>query len=147
MLLISDANILIDFECCGLLAELFQLDHDIAVPDLLYEQELREQHPDLPKHGLQVLEMNGALIARAARLNLRYPAPSMNDLFTLALAQDRHCPLLSGDKQLRIAAEQEGVKVHGTLWLAELMLERGCTSPAKMREAFDTMKTSGRRLP
>ena len=38
--IISDANILIDFECADLTPRLFQLDIELAVPDLLYHDEL-----------------------------------------------------------------------------------------------------------
>ena len=48
MLLVSDANIFIDFEVSELTAKLFQLPHDIVVPDTLYQQELRARHPHLP---------------------------------------------------------------------------------------------------
>ena len=40
-LLISDANIFIDFEEAGLLEALFRLPETIGVPDLLFEDELR----------------------------------------------------------------------------------------------------------
>ena len=51
-LLISDANILIDMECGGLLHRMFELAHGFAVLDVLYEEELKDQHPELPGHGL-----------------------------------------------------------------------------------------------
>ena len=35
-LLISDSNILIDLDCCGLLPKVFKLPFQIAVPDVLY---------------------------------------------------------------------------------------------------------------
>lgn len=41
-LLISDANILIDMECGGLLDRMF------AVLDVLFDEELAAEHPDLP---------------------------------------------------------------------------------------------------
>lgn len=53
MLLVSDANIFIDFEAADLLTELFRLPHEIVVPDVLYAQELAEQHADLLNLGLR----------------------------------------------------------------------------------------------
>jgi hypothetical protein len=41
---ISDANILIDVEVGGLLAPMFSLDYQFAVPDVLYFEELAEHH-------------------------------------------------------------------------------------------------------
>ena len=53
-LVISDANVLIDMECGDLVATMFELDYRFAVPDVLYEMELRDHHPDLIALGLQV---------------------------------------------------------------------------------------------
>jgi len=51
-LLISDANILIDMEVGGLLRPMFRVDATFAVPNILFEEELREQHPELTHLGL-----------------------------------------------------------------------------------------------
>src|SRR3972149_5500331 len=47
LLLISDANILIDMEDGNLIPVIFQLPYEIAVPDILFELELRERHSHL----------------------------------------------------------------------------------------------------
>ena len=52
MRLISDANIFIDFECAGLTKPLFRLPMMIAVPDILFYEELEEMHSDLLSLGL-----------------------------------------------------------------------------------------------
>lgn len=44
LLFISDANILIDFEVCDLIAPLFSLNCQFCIPDVLYVEELEEQH-------------------------------------------------------------------------------------------------------
>lgn len=49
LLLISDANILIDMEDGNLIPVIFQLPYEIAVPDILFELELRERHSHLPR--------------------------------------------------------------------------------------------------
>jgi hypothetical protein len=51
-LLISDANVLFDMDAGGLLPKMFALDYTFAVPDILFEEELHAQHPELPKLGL-----------------------------------------------------------------------------------------------
>ena len=53
-LLISDTNIFIDFQEGKLLEELFQLTATIGVPDLLFEDELREQHEHLLDHWNEI---------------------------------------------------------------------------------------------
>lgn len=56
-LIISDANIFIDLDCAGLTALMFRLEIDFAVPDILYDTELRERHGELPGLGLRVMEL------------------------------------------------------------------------------------------
>lgn len=48
-LLISDANILIDMIVGGLLDDIFRLDYEFGLPDVLFEYELREHHAGLPQ--------------------------------------------------------------------------------------------------
>ena len=44
LLLISDANILMDVEVGDLVAPMFSLGYQFAVPDMLYYEEMEEQH-------------------------------------------------------------------------------------------------------
>ena len=53
LLLISDANILIDMEIGGLLAPMFSLDFRFAVPDVLFYEELEGQHAYMLDMGLE----------------------------------------------------------------------------------------------
>lgn len=58
-LVISDANILMDMEAGGLLRPMFRLDYRFAVPDVLFEVELRQHHPGLIRLGLRRMELTG----------------------------------------------------------------------------------------
>jgi predicted nucleic acid-binding protein len=147
MLLISDANVLIDMKDGGLLKAMFQLDDEFAVPDLLYAEELEDQHSQLPRLGLQIRSLSGESIARAMTLVQRYRGPGINDLFALELARECGCPLLTGDKALRNAAGAEGVEIRGTLWLVEALVQQGIISIKMAREAYQKMRDAGSRLP
>ncbi|MGH8237517.1 MAG: hypothetical protein ACREXP_10915 [Steroidobacteraceae bacterium] len=65
MLLVTDANILIDFDVARLIAELFRLPHEIVVPDVLFEQELADRHQHLLDLGLQVRSLTGPQVSEA----------------------------------------------------------------------------------
>lgn len=146
-LLIGDSNIFIDMVSGGLLEHMFQLPEEFAVPDVLYIEELSERHSELPAYGLRVLDMDSSVISEAVRLRTQYHKPSQNDLFALALASRRDCPIVTGDKYLREAAEAEGVTLVGTLWLIERMIEEGIVSVDAAEAAYDRMRSDGRRLP
>lgn len=146
-MLISDANILIDIEDGQLTPVVFRLPYEIAVPDLLYEFELRERQSHLLKAGLKVKSLTAQSVQKAESLTRQYPRPSMMDHFALALAIQEQCPLLTGDKDLRSAARSEGVEVHGTIWIIEELLKQKLIHQAQARGSFDSMKAKGSRLP
>jgi predicted nucleic acid-binding protein len=146
-LVVSDANVFIDLEEGGILAALFRLPEAIAVPDVLFEEELRDRHAHLLELGLRVLVVKERGVERAVALAAQYRKPNRNDLFALALAEQESCPLLTGDRFLREAAVAEGVTVHGTLWVTERMVEARALPATRLRAAYARMREGGRRLP
>lgn len=146
-LYISDANIFIDLDVCDLLSKMFDLPYTFAVPDVLYMEELEEQHGDLPGYGLQIRKLSTESITFAIELAERYSGPSFNDLFAFILAKQEACPLITGDLQLRKLAEEEGIELRGTIWIVEQMIEAGIVSCDEAQTAFDIMKRQDRRLP
>lgn len=147
LLLISDANILIDIEIGGLVAPMFSLDYQFAVPDILFYEELEEQHGHLLDMGLQAKDFDEAMVDRVSELAVQYPRPGRNDLFALVLAAKEECPLLTGDKDLKSAAAAENVEVRGTLWLVNEMVRTGKITVAVAQGAYQRMRAQGRRLP
>lgn len=147
LLLVSDANILIDIEEGGLLEVLFHLPYQLVTPDILYFEELEDQHGHLLQLGLQTLELSPESMREAGRLIKRYRKPSANDCFALALAMQEQCPLLTGDQSLRQAAVQEQIEVKGTLWVVEELVQRRVIAIDRAHEAYSSMKANGRRLP
>lgn len=148
-LLVSDANIIIDMNTGGLLRLMFGFDATFAVPDTLFEEELRADHPELPRLGLKLLELHEETVAHASRLVEKYRGlgASTNDLLALALAWQEKCPLLTGDGRLRTAAQTEGIDMHGTLWLVEQMVKARTITARKAEFGYDKMRKAGRRLP
>ncbi|MBD3610188.1 MAG: DUF3368 domain-containing protein [Gammaproteobacteria bacterium] len=152
-LLISDANIIIDMEEGGILEQMFQLPETFAVPDVLYNEELSEQHPELIPFGLQCMSLQGEGIQEAYRLKqdcIARDAPSLNDLLALMLAKQEDCPLVTGDMRLRQLTEAQYagvVELRGTLWLVEAMVRGGILSIEGVEEAYQKMRDGRRRLP
>ena len=148
-LLISDANIIIDMNTGGLLRLMFRFDATFAVPDLLFEEELRAHHPELPRLGLKVLELRPDTVLYAEELIQRYRGfgASTNDFLALALARQEQCELLTGDQRLRQVGQTEGVDVRGTLWLIEQMLRARTVSYRQAEAGYGRMRANGRRLP
>lgn len=148
LLLISDANIVIDMEAGELIEQLFQLPMQFVMPDILYWQEIQPAGASLHEHGLLILEVTGEYIRYAENLRRRYgSAPSVNDLLALALAKQESCPLLTGDQALRSVALQEQIPVMGTIWLLCAMVENKLLNVDAALNAVKRMKARKRRLP
>lgn len=146
-LLISDANILIDIEKEELTSFMFSMDLKFAVPDILYQEELITHHSHLLEYGLKIKSISSVYIAKTIELVHKYSKASRNDLLALALALQENCPLLTGDKSLRKAAENESVVVRGTIWLVTEMIKAKIINQEIARSVYQKMKNNGSRLP
>lgn len=143
-----DANILIDLEEGKVLDLLFQLPHRFLVPDILFAEELQEQHGHLLGLGLGLGELSPRSMSDANRLVRRYgKSCSRNDCFVLALARQEQCVLLTGDQDLRNAAKAETTPVKGTIWVIEHLIKHKIISTQRAFSAYQAMQEEDRRLP
>lgn len=145
--LISDANVLIDLEAGQLLELMFRLPFKFKVSDMLFHDELSNHHPHLLELGLELAELSSQSMIDAMAMTEKYAGPSRYDCFSLALAKQEACPLLTGDAALRRAAGHEAVMVKGTIWVVEQMVVQSLITKEHARSAYDDMKAVGSRLP
>lgn len=136
-----------DVEEGDLVVPMFSLGYQFAVPDILYLEELQQRHAHLLEVGLKIMSLSAQALSQVQALSHRYRRPSRNDLFALALAQNKQCPLLTGDAALRQAGEAEQVVVKGTVWLIEQMVREQRITIVVARAALQKMRSRGRRLP
>lgn len=135
--LVSDTSVLVDLERGSLLEASFRLPFQFAVPDLLYERELKGFNGDeLIRRGLTVEELDDVGVVRALTYREQVPALSLPDSFALALAQSRTWVLLTGDGALRQLADAEAVECHGVLWLLD-EIHGAATATATAQELHD----------
>lgn len=144
---VTDTNFWIDLDTAGLLGPIFRLPFEWQAPDVIIAELEKPEGADLIRRGLRVRELDGRRVAEVVALAVAYPRPSRADLFALVLARLQAALLLTGDRHLRQAAEQEGVRVHGTLWILDELVERSVVSPSEAVEALHLMKEGRRRLP
>ena len=154
--LISDANILIDMEAGQLLVTLFQLPMRFAMPDVLYYEEIGTGSPSLEALGLRLLEVRPEFVQYAEQLLLKLERShavkkgvrsSHNDCLALARAKQESCVLLTGDANLRAVAQQEQVRVMGTIAMLCSMVTHQLLSVEQALGALELMKQKRRRLP
>ena len=149
VLLVSDTSVLIDLERGGLLDAVFGPPFQVAVPDLLYERELRRSDgPDLTSKDLKILALAPEGVALAQEYRRREPRLSLPDAFALALAKSGGHVLLAGDASLRAQAKIEGVECHGVLWILDALEEHGLVNSSALDGALTRISKHPRcRLP
>ena len=157
-LLVSDANILIDMDAGGQLKGMFKLDYGFAVPDVLFEEELKAQLTPRDRSRRRRGRDCGGERRRRPSPPSPWPRTAFrggpgrrgagrNDLLALALASQEKCPLLTGDSRLRKVCEDQKMDVHGTIWLVGQMIEQKIVGIAAARSAYRAMREARRRLP
>lgn len=146
-LLISDSNIFIDMEVSNLIKKMFELPYQFAVPDILYEEELKEDHENLLDYGLIMKIVSEESILYLEESLSQYSKIGFYDKLALATAKQESCPLVTGDGALRIAGKDEAIVVLGTVWLMDELIIHSLISIEEAREAYALMKDNGRRLP
>lgn len=127
--LVSDTSILIDLERADLLETAFSLPHELAVPDLLYDLELKEHGGEgFMRLGLRVEELDANGLGTALEYRRRQPLLSAPDSFAIALARQNRWCLLTGDGPLRALAQQDQVECHGVLWVFDQLHEQNAAT-------------------
>jgi len=142
-----DANILIDLHIGGLLRLFFRLPYRFVTPDMVAAELEEPDGETVVSLGLVKETLSGEQVLEIVEFRRRYRRTSANDLAALVLARDCGITLLTGDGHLRVAAGQEGVLVHGTLWVMDEMLRLGLIEGAKAAVSLKKMLSRGSRLP
>jgi len=113
MLLLADANILIDFAEVGGLEFLARLG-TLEVLDVVLAEVDDLGEPQVSTLGVQVVQVEEAWLPAAQAL--KKAGLSLADLLCLYYCSANGRTLLSNDKRLRRACGENGVAVHGSLW-------------------------------
>jgi predicted nucleic acid-binding protein len=147
--LVSDTCVLVDLERGSFLETSFRLPYEFAVPDLLYERELKDYGGDkLVELGLRIEELDGDGVASAIAYRHQHPSLSLPDCFALALARANSWILLTGDGGLRELANDECVDCHGVLWLVDRIQETAVATVQELNAGLAAIGDHPRcRLP
>ena len=144
---VSDTNIWIDFRNAGLLDELFGLPLTLCCTDFVMAELEDFDHMALVAQGLVVEVLDATAMPRLSALMTTHNNSSLPDVSCYMLAKDSGRPLLTGDGRLRTQARQEGLEVHGVLWLLDQMVLRAVIAPARAAAGLEQMLARNARLP
>lgn len=144
---IIDTNILIDLNRGNLLIWLFALPYSFAAPDGVLDELQEPDREYLRRMGLQRIALSTEQLVQAASLSAEHQNLSLGDCTALIAAHTAHSILLTGDAGLRRLAQQQGVTVHGVLWVLDELEAAGLLSAHALAASLRQMLAAGARLP
>lgn len=150
MILLSDANILIDLGYVNGLGILTQIGPTEVLDIVLLECE-HENQPALVNEVLQAgitpVATEIVWLKEVRRLRSTMMDLSQQDRLNLYYAQRFSRVLLTGDNPLRKHSQRHGVEAYGSLWLVEQVLEQGLIPKEELCRWMQIWPALGRRLP
>ena len=154
MYISSDSNIWFDFFEIDHLDHPFRLKYKFYISDDTFTDEIQGPEgirEELLHLGLQITETLEDELVMAKAYTDQYRALSLHDAIALAIAKSRNWVLLTGDRQLRIAADKEKVQCHGIIWIYDKLKETGKIAEdeyhSALKDLIKAVRASGRRLP
>ena len=145
---VTDANVWIDLDHGGLLGRAFELGDRLLIPDLVLAELVTPDTDLLLRLGLGVVGLTGRQLTEIqGDLAVRYPRASLRDLASLVYARDHGVTLLTGDGPLRSAAREQGVRVHGVLWVLDRLVSASVVTRPEAARSLHLIVRGGAWLP
>jgi len=121
---------------------MLSLPFQFVVPLPIRTSELLDFTPQewqmLDDSGVETYDLEPDAVAEALGVKSQHAALSANDCFCLVATKRRSdAVLLTGDAQLRRAAELRQIEVHGVLWLVDLLAETDSPPVQLLRSALE----------
>jgi predicted nucleic acid-binding protein len=145
--LVTDTNIWIDLENGRILADVFRLPYQFITTDFAVEEFIHPGWSTLQDLGLQTHDLEHEFILELGRLGQIHRQLSVIDLAALLLARVLDASLVTGDRRLSELAKEQGVPVHGVLWILDEMVIHHVLTAPQAAIALREMLDQGARLP
>ena len=151
-LIITDTNIFFDIISIGALPEFFSLDYEIFTTVFVIQEIKKSDQKEaievfILAKQLNVIQFNPDEIEEITRFVTRKNFRGITDKSILWKTLQLDCPLLTGDRKLRMEAEEHGVEVHGTIWVIERLVENDMISKAKGIQLLESLRKVNSSLP
>lgn len=141
--IVNDASCLIDLHKGRLLHVMLALPYEFVVPYPIRVSELLTLTPQdwqmLDDSGVETYDLEPDAVTEAFAIKAQHPRLSANDCFCLIASQRRDSAiLLTGDAQLRAAAELRAIEVHGILWIIDELKAHNLAPDRVLTAALET---------
>ena len=134
IVVVNDANILIDIIELEILDEFFSLDFQFCTTDLIIYELNVEQSKALEtfieRKCLNIETFSNDEMNKINEINIKHPGLSKQDVSAFYQAKNiENSILVTGDKSLRKYAKSEGICIHGHLWVFDKLIENKLLTP------------------
>lgn len=134
IVVVNDANILIDLIKLQLVEAFFYLEWDFHTTNLIIESELYDEQklqllPYIDNGRLTIQELDGDDLISIMTIQEQKPQLSDKDCSALHCAQKLNASLVTSDNVLRKFAKSRNIDVHGHLWVFDALVEHKCITP------------------
>ena len=151
-LIITDTNILFDVISIGALPEFFGLDYKICTTVFVIQEIKQSDQKEaievfVQAKELTVIEFDSDEIGEIEEFKTSKNFKGITDKSVLWKSVKLNCPLLTGDRKLRSEAENQGVEVHGTIWVIEKLVEKNLINLARGVHLLESLKQVNASLP
>ena len=155
IIVVSDTNILIDLIEAGVLEQFFLLPIKVHTTDIVISEvtipEQKAQVRTLVQTRCitvktytpdEMIRLVNFVNSRRRKCNLR-----IADFSVWQYASESNYILLTGDGNLRKLASEDGVEVHGTIYIFDKIVEQKILTPAIAADKLELLYSINHRLP
>ena len=151
-LIITDSSVFFDIIKIQALPEFFALDFEICTTDFVKGEILESEQKEeielfIRSKQLTVFLLNENEIDEVENFKTKRFFKTLIDKTVLWKAKQLNCPLLTGDAKLRSEATEQGITVHGSLWVIRMMVESKVVTANAGIGFLENLKVSNDRLP
>ncbi len=151
-LIVTDTNVFFDMMSIEVLPDFFGLDYEICTTDFVVNEIIRIDQAEqiqnfIRSKQLTVYKLSSDEIEEVVNLKTKRNLRRITDKSVLWKALQLKCRLVTGDKNLRSEAEEQGLEVNGSLWVIRTLVETKIIFPAVAAELLEKLKIVNDSLP
>jgi rRNA-processing protein FCF1 len=151
-IIITDSSVFFDIIKIQALPEFFALDFEICTTDFVINEILESEQKEqiemfIRSHQLTVFVLSANEIEEIENFKTKRFFKTLIDRTVLWKAKQLKCLLLTGDAKLRNESIDQGISVHGSLWVIQMMVEQKVIKAESGVVLLEKLKSVNDRLP
>jgi predicted nucleic acid-binding protein len=147
LLLVTDSNIWTDLNNGSILDIIVKLPYKFITSDFVAGDMHISIWKKLDSLGIEAYVIGSDQILEISIIKQKPTSCSIPDLAAYVLAKELDAILLSGDKALRVMAENNNIEVHGVLWVLDQLVDAKILPGRQAATALEKMLVHNAYLP